>query len=155
MLDHPRPEEIDTLVALAEATGVFTSEEVRIVREMLGAYFADPVQDDYYWQVYRERAEGPVLGFICYGPASMTDAVWEVYWIAVDPRVHKHGIGTILLDALEAELRAWNARAVYLETEDTARYAPARAFYEKRGYAPVAHLADFYAVGAGKIIYRK
>jgi len=34
-------------------------------------------------------------------------------------------------------------------------YAPTRAFYERRGYAAVARIPDFYAPGDDQVVYTK
>jgi D-alanine-D-alanine ligase len=163
MIDHPQPDEIEKLVALAQATGFFNPEEVAVVGEMLADYMATapdagpgaPESDEYLWAVYREAPGTPPLGFVCYGPSSFSEGTYEVYWIAVDPEHQSRKIGTALLQSVEEDLKKRRARHLYLETSDRAQYAPTRRFYERRGYEPVAHLADFYHIGDGKVIYRK
>ncbi len=155
MIDHPRADEKETLVTLAQATGFFDSEEVQVVREMLTAYFDAPESEEYIWSVYREAPGGPPLGFVCYGPSSFSDGTYEIYWIAVDPEHQSRKIGTALLRSVEEDLQGRRARHLYLETSDREQYAPTRAFYERRGYEEVAHLLDYYRIGDGKVIYRK
>lgn len=163
MIDPPLFDEIEKLVELAEATGFFNAEELRIVREMLtdslasarDAGQATPGSDDYLWAVYREGPGAPPLGFISYGPVSLSDEVYDVYWIAVHPRNQSKKIGSALLGYVEDDLRKRQARQVYIETSDTAQYAPTRAFYEKRGYHQAAHFPDYYHIGDGKVVYRK
>jgi len=47
------------------------------------------------------------------------------------------------------------ARLVVVETAGRAEYAPTRAFYERRGYAAVARIPDFYAPGDDQVVYTK
>jgi GNAT superfamily N-acetyltransferase len=163
MIEPPQPDESEKLVVLAQATGFFNPEEIRIVREMLADFFASRVEAgqetpesvDYIWAVYREAPDTPALGFVCYGPVSLSDDVYDVYWIAVDSRRQSRGIGTTLLEYVEGDLKGRNARQCYIETSDTLQYAPTRAFYERRGYKQAAHFPDYYHVGDGKVVYCK
>jgi ribosomal protein S18 acetylase RimI-like enzyme len=163
MIDSPQPRESDMLVALAQATGFFSPEEIRVVGEMLTDFFGTrvkagggaPEAEEYRWAVYREVIGAPPLGFVCYGPVSLSDDVYDVYWIAVDPRHQSRGIGAALLEYMESDLSKRNARQCYIETSDTPQYAPTRAFYERRGYLQAAHFPDYYHVGDGKVVYCK
>ncbi len=122
---------------------------------MLDAFFDPAPRDDHTFVVYRNGNANSVAGFACYGPTPLTDRVWDLYWICVERAQQSNGIGSKLLRAIENDLRARGARAIYLETEDSPTYQPAREFYERHGYACVAQLSDFYAPGEGKVIYRK
>lgn len=155
MLSPPQPAEREMLVALTEATGFFNPEEILIVREMLDEYFENPASGEYIWLVYREMPGAPPHGYICYGPASMAVGTYDLYWIAVDRGLQDKKIGSALLQGMEQDLARRGARQVYIETSDKAQYAPTRAFYERRGYAAVAHFRDYYDKGDGKVIYFK
>lgn len=143
------------LVALTRATGFFHPAEIEIVREMFQSYVAHPDSDEYTWIVYREHADAPPLGYACYGPASLASGTFDLYWIVVDRQYHDKKIGSALLKHIEDDLTARSARQLYIETSDKPQYAPTRAFYERRGYALVAHFPDYYEVGDGKVIYFK
>jgi len=125
------------------------------VSEMLDAYFHPTPQDDWEFVVYRNGNPHSIAGFACYGPTPLADRIWDLYWICVDRAQQGNGVGSQLLERVEANLRARGARALYLETSDSDAYRPAREFYEHHGYVPVAHLDDFYAPGEGKVIYCK
>lgn len=155
MINQPRPQETEMLVALTGATGFFNAAEVTIVREMLDAFFEKPCPDEYLWLVYRDAPDAPPLGYACYGPASMAVGTYDLYWIAVDRAHQAKKIGSALLLYLEEDLARRGARQLYIETSDKPLYTPTRAFYERRGYALVAHFRDYYDVGDGKVIYCK
>lgn len=155
IIESPQPTDQERLVALTEATGFFNAEDVRIVGEMLQAYFDDPTSDEYLWVVYRQDAGASPLGYACYGSASLAVDVYDLYWIAVDQKYRDRKIGSALLAFVEADLQKRNARHLYIETSDNALYAPTRAFYERRGYILAAHFPDYYDMGDGKVIYVK
>lgn len=143
------------LVALTQATGFFHSDEIEIVREMFESFAAHPDSDEYIWIVYRQAENAPPLGFACYGPASLAVGTYDLYWIVVDKNHQDKKIGSALLNAMERDLQQRHARQLYIETSDKPQYAPTRAFYERRGYALIAHFRDYYDVGDGKVIYFK
>ncbi len=155
VIEPPRPDEDEKLVALAQATSFFSSDEIQVISEMFRDYVSGEEPDEYFWIVYRDVPGGPPLGFACYGPTSLCDEVYDLYWIAVDPAYQSRKIGTALLLFVEADLQRRNARHLYIETSDTPLYTPTRGFYTRRDYVQIAHLPDYYHVGDGKVIYRK
>ncbi len=154
MIESPQPDDVPVIERIAAETGNFTPCEVAVVREMLDAYFDPEPRDDHTFVVYRNGTNA-VLGFACFGPTAMTDRVWDLYWIGVARAHQKNGVGKVLLQQVEQEVRKQGARAIYLETSDSELYKPAREFYEKNGYKCVAHIDEFYAPGEGKVVYRK
>jgi ribosomal protein S18 acetylase RimI-like enzyme len=154
-IQTPQSSDIPIITRVAEGSGVFNRDELRVVREMLDAYFHPGPDDDYEFVIYGNGTPDSVAGFACFGPTPLTDRVWDLYWICVDRAQQCAGIGSRLLKRVEDDLRTRLARAIYLETSDSAAYQPARDFYEHHGYARVAHFDDFYAPGEGKVVYRK
>jgi ribosomal protein S18 acetylase RimI-like enzyme len=155
MIEPPHPTDTPAIEQLARCSGVFTPEEIRVVREMLDGFFSPEPRDDHAFVVYRNGNANAIAGFAVFGPTPMTDRIWDLYWICVDRAQQGRGIGSILLQSIERDLQTRGARAIYLETSDSAQYDAARAFYERHAYERVAHISDFYAVGEGKVMYRK
>jgi len=125
-----------------------------VVQEMFNGVFQPNSYNDHTFLVYR-KATRSIAGFIVYGPIPMAERVWDLYWICVDRAEQGAGIGEALLRQLENDIRGRGARALYLETSDSALYAPARRFYERHGFERAAHLPDYYAPGESMFIYRK
>lgn len=67
----------------------------------------------------------------------------ELALLAVDPRWHRNGIGTLVLETIEADLAGAGVRVLEVHTLgpscDDACYVRTRAFYEARGFAPLNH----------------
>lgn len=121
---------------------------------MIDAGLYKPDGDGYYF-VVAEGADGAVLGYSCYGPTPLTDGVYDLYWIAVDPRTHGKGIGRRILSATEEIIRKRGGRIVLIETASKESYANTRGFYLATGYVEEARVRDFYHVGDDKIIYAR
>jgi ribosomal protein S18 acetylase RimI-like enzyme len=74
--------------------------------------------------------------------------------MAVDPEVQGSGVGTALLTEMERRL-AGVARLIIIETAGRADYSATRAFYQARGFSPVATISDFYAPGDDQVVFVK
>ena len=144
------PADRDRLAAITRTTGLFSDDEIPVALEVFDAAVAG--SDDY---AALGAAVGDTLaGWICWGPTPCTVGTFDLYWIAVDPAQHNAGIGSLLLAEMERQL-AGLARLVVVETAGRAEYAATRAFYERRGYAAVARIPDFYAPGDDQVVYTK
>lgn len=154
MIEPAVPDDVPAIQCIAQNAGVFSSNEIASVSEMLGAFFNPTPDDDFLFIVSRDASRA-VDGFACYGPIPFTDRVWDLYWICVERSRQRNGVGRELIRCVSQHLRAHTARAIYLETSQSDAYRAARAFYEREGFECIAQLPDFYASGEGKVIYRK
>jgi ribosomal protein S18 acetylase RimI-like enzyme len=130
----------------------FLECEVDVAMEVIDGTF-DPVED--YRTLAAVEDDGTITGFISYGPIPLTENRYDLYWIAVDPACGRHGIGSRLLTAMEADLRQDGPGHIYIDTSSTEGYARARAFYEKNGYHVASLLQDFYREGDHRVLYLK
>ncbi len=134
--------------------GVFNQEEVASVPQMFNEYLTLGAEGSgYHFIVYREGDQ--VLGYAIYGYRDLTDGVYDLYWIAVDPHARRKSVGRTLLTACEDAVRAEGGRMVIAETSGTAEYASTREFYVRMGYVNEATIKDFYKPGDDLKIYIK
>jgi ribosomal protein S18 acetylase RimI-like enzyme len=134
--------------------GVFSQEEIDSVPVMFDEYLEYGTEGDgYNFLVYREG--GQVLGYAIYGYRDLTDGVYDLYWIAVDPSARRKGVGRALLAACEQAVRDAGGRILIAETSGTDEYASTREFYVRMGYANEATIKDFYKPGDDLKIYTK
>jgi ribosomal protein S18 acetylase RimI-like enzyme len=139
---------------IAARAGVFSQEEVECVVDLWEEYLsAGPVEGGYNFLVEREGDR--VLGFACYGPRDLTSGVFDLYWIAVDSRTHRNGIGRNLLTATEKAVCRAGGRMLIAETSGTSHYEPTRKFYLGMGYTMEASIRDFYSQGDDLAIFVK
>jgi ribosomal protein S18 acetylase RimI-like enzyme len=139
---------------IAARAGVFSREEVECVGEIWEEYCTEgPQRSGYNFIVCREGKQ--VLGFACYGPRDLTDGVFDLYWIAVDPAARSNGVGRALLAACEEAVKQAGGRMLIAETSGTQPYEPTRKFYAGLGYENEARLRDFYSIGDDLMIFVK
>lgn len=134
--------------------GVFNQEEVDSVPAMFDEYLRYGAEGSgYHFIVYREKER--VLGYAIYGFRDLTDGVYDLYWIAVDPSARRKSVGRKLLTACEEAVRAEGGRMVIAETSGTEEYASTREFYVRTGYKAEAVIKDFYKPGDDLYIFIK
>ncbi len=139
---------------MIEAAGNLTGEERLCAVELLDIYLNDPFQKDYFFLAASDD-RGLLAGYICYGPTPLTEGVYDMYWIVVDPGHRREGVGERLLAGAGEILRKEGARMLVAETSGLASYEPARRFYLKNGFTQDARIKDFYKPGDDKFIYVK
>src|SRR6266496_399366 len=95
--------------SITARTGVFSQEEVDSVGVMWTEYLTLGSEGSgYHFIVYRKANQ--VLGFAIYGPRDLTDGVFDLYWVAVDPAARCNGIGRSLLTTCEDAARETGGR---------------------------------------------
>jgi ribosomal protein S18 acetylase RimI-like enzyme len=141
------------IVRILEGTQAFTPVDVQVAIELLDCYLEAGIGSGYH--IWLAELDGRAAGYICYGPTPLTTGTWDVYWIATDPDLKGHGIGTALLNFAEQEIRQAAGRMILIETASNPLYLEARRFYLARGYIIVSSIPDFYSPGDNKITFRK
>jgi ribosomal protein S18 acetylase RimI-like enzyme len=142
------------LEAILKAQEHFNPEEVKVGLELIDIGLIQSGEEDYIIRI-AEGPEGQILGYICYGQAPLTDAVYDIYWIVVHPASWNRGAGTSLLHQAEEEMKRRKARLLLIETSSRPPYEVPRAFYRKHGYEERARILDYYEVGDHKLIFGK
>jgi GNAT superfamily N-acetyltransferase len=151
--DVVRPADRTAVRDIVDRTGFFRPDEVAIAVELVDECLARGPASGYHF-VFAEVGDD-VTGYACYGPIACTTASFDLYWIAVDPRFQRRGVGRILMEAVESRVSAAGGKRIYVDTSGRLQYAPTRAFYERNGFRCEARLVDFYAPGDDRVIYVK
>ncbi len=148
----------DILHRLIRERGTFNEGEIRVAMELIDDTLSgrDPDYHIYCAHLYdHQLVPSRLLGYICFGPIPLTERCYDLYWIVVDQRHGRQGVGKKLLQYMEEGLREKGARQIHVDTSSTPKYHAARAFYERNGYEPVCTLSDFYQKGDDKLIFVK
>ncbi len=147
-----RKEDIQPLTKILRATDVFKEDEIDTALELMQYAIEEPHQKDYRVFTYVDDAKN-VRGFCCVGPTPMTTGTFDLYWIVVDPRMQRTGIGRQMVEHCEAFVRSNRGRLIVIETSSHPKYESTRSFYEHNHYKEVARVRDYYALGEDLIIY--
>lgn len=138
-----------SIEAITRAVGVFRADEIPVALEV----FDGSLSGTEYESLGAEVG-GALAGWIAWGPTPCTVGTYDLYWLAVDPTLHRAGVGRALVLEMERRLSA-RARLIVVETAGRPDYAGTRAFYDSLGYQPVAVIPDFYAPGDDQVVYVK
>lgn len=133
----------------------FKPDEVEVAEELIDASLADAQGSGYECLVAEEQG---VVGYICFGPTPMTQATYDLYWIAVDPARQGQGVGKALYSAFADSIRTRSQAGaqVRIETSSQETYAATGGFYERLGFSIDGRLRDFYGPDDDLLIfYRK
>lgn len=141
--------ELPTLKQILDLTELFPSE---MLDAMIAPWFDEPGCSDIWLTACLQDQP---LGLLYCAPERMTEGTWNLYAIAVHPAHQGQGTGTMLVAELEKQLRAAGARILLVETSGLDQYARTRSFYHRIGYDEHARIAEFYAAGEDKVIFRK
>jgi ribosomal protein S18 acetylase RimI-like enzyme len=147
------PSDTPTLMALAEATGVFKPIEIEALQEVLDDYHALMHQHGHCSITYERNGE--IIGFAYYAPTAMTDRGWHMYWIAVSKQTQARGVGGEMLRHVEEDIRRKQGRQLLIETSSLPHYELTRRFYLKHDYEQACVQPDYYADGDHMVVFRK
>ncbi len=142
------------LAEILDRTANLTGDEKQCAVELLDIYFKDPLQKDYFFMTASDDSGRPV-GYVCYGPRPLADAVYDLYWIVVAPDRQKTGVGRRLLEKTVEVLTVSGARMLAAETSGLPEYEAARGFYLRSGFTEEARIREFYRPGDDLVVYIK
>jgi ribosomal protein S18 acetylase RimI-like enzyme len=147
-------EDRNELRNLLSHISAFTEADQNLALELANISLEQPSQKDYNFVLARNE-NGSLAGYACYGPTPLTEGTYDLYWIAVNPELAHHSVGTMLLQRVEEEIIKNDGRMVVIETTSTQVYNSAQHFYLKNGYVLAEKLQDFYRPGEDRLTYVK
>lgn len=141
-----------SLLDLLGQTSEFTPREVECAMELVEAAVEE--RDGEYFGILAED-DGRPVGFAVYGPAPLTDAAWDLYWIVTRADQRGRGVGKQLIRGMETDIHERGGKIVRIETSSQESYGSTRAFYEKVRYRVVGHIPDFYKPGDDLVTFAR
>jgi len=139
---------------ILRSSGFFYEFEIETALEIADETLAKGSEKSgYYW--LKATDEDGVIAFANYGKNAFSTHSWDLYWIAVHQNSRNKKLGTVMLKAIEEDVRKMEGRILWIETSGRPLYASTEGFYRKNGYQLAASLKDFYGPGDPKQIYSK
>jgi len=138
------------------SSGRFNKEEIATALDLVDEALEKGERSGYIVRVFEVGKEHPsVQGYVCYGPTPLTQGVYDLYWIAIDPAVQGKGFGRRLIKYVEADIVKSGGRMLLIETSSQESYSDTLRFYKKAGYKLVARIKNFYRIGDDKLVFLK
>ncbi len=147
------PHDIQTVTEILKSTGFFRVSEVDVAIELIEDRLKNGEGCGY--QFCFLELDGRSVAYGCYGEIPCTIKNYELYWLAVDNNFRGRGLGTMLLEKIEADIKIHGGRGIYINTSNKELFTPTVAFYKKCGYQQVALFNDFYDIGDNKAVFYK
>lgn len=146
--------DIPELAEIVRATKVFRDEEIEVAVELMEIAANEKDEEEYFLYSYADDS-GKLQGYYCVGPTPLTQATFDLYWIAVHPSAQRKKIGNMLLQHCEELVQNLGGKILVVETSSQPKYEPTRKFYLRQHYAEEACIKDYYAAGDDLVIYTK
>jgi ribosomal protein S18 acetylase RimI-like enzyme len=150
------PSDRSRLEEIVVSSGNFNPEEIATALELVDEALEKGERSGYIIRVLEVGKEyRSVQGYVCYGPTPLTQGVYDLYWIVVDPAVQGKGFGKRLIEYVEGDIVKCGGRMLLIETSSQESYGATIRFYEKAGYKRVARIKNFYRIGDDKLVFSK
>jgi ribosomal protein S18 acetylase RimI-like enzyme len=133
------------------ATERFSRQEIGWAMELVDLALGT-ARSEYEAHVVDDKG---VQGYVLFGPTPLAEGVFDLYWIAVDPRRQGEGLGQLLLRFVETEVRSRDGRMLLIETSSKRSNAPTVRFYQQAGYREISRIKDFYRIEDDKVVFSK
>ena len=139
---------------ILRSTDFFYEYEIKTALEIADETLTDGMEKSgYFW--LKVIDDDRILAFANYGRDEFSIHSWELYWIAVHQNSRNKKLGSILLEAIEDDIRKSGGKILWVDTSGRPLYASTEGFYIRNGYKLQASLKDFYGPDDPKQIYAK
>lgn len=150
---EPVKSDINKVREITDSTKFFYDHEVEIAAELVEERLRDGESTGYFF-VFAE-VDGVTVAYSCFGPITMSQTCFDLYWIVTHNDFRGKGIGKKLLEETYKHAKTMGCKIIIAETSGLPHYEPTRAFYISNGYTLEATLKDFYTEGDDKLFYTK
>jgi len=147
------PSDIMNVTQILKSTGFFKPHEIDVAIELLEIRMKDGESCGY--QFCFLELEGKTVAYGCYGEIPCTIGNWDLYWLAVDNDFRGRGLGRMLLEKIESDIKSHSGRGIYIETSNKEQYKPTIAFYQNSNYQQIVVFKDFYDINDNKAVFYK
>jgi ribosomal protein S18 acetylase RimI-like enzyme len=151
--EEPQASDRQAIAEILSSTNLFYPFEIEIAVWLLDETLREGDESGYYFLFADQGNE--TVGYSCYGPITMTENRYDLYWIAVRKDLQGSGLGGLLIREAEKKMADMGGTILYVETSGRQDYQPTLAFYRKQQYQSIACIPDFYKDGDDKIIFMK
>ncbi len=147
------PTDTMTVTDILKSTGFFKPFEIDVAIELLQDRMKNGEGCGYQFNFL--ELEGRTVAYGCFGEIPGTVKNYDIYWLAVENRFRRKGLGHMLLEKIEGDIKKHSGRGIYLGTSNKELFVPTLNFYKKNGYRQVALLKDYYDFGDNQVVFYK
>jgi ribosomal protein S18 acetylase RimI-like enzyme len=145
--------ELQNYIDIAALTGSFDAHEIEVLKEIL-LDCCNSANQDYI--LIEEISQEQMAGFVIIGRTPLTEFSWDIYWVVVDKKFQRQGIGKALMSKVYQYIKSKGPRAVLrVETAGRKDYDYVRFFYQAQGFDESGRIKDFYSSGDDLVIFSR
>jgi GNAT superfamily N-acetyltransferase len=126
--------------SILRSTGFFYEFEIEIALGLAGETIKTGKESGYFWMKVVD--ENNFIAFANYTKNSFSVHSWDLYWIAVHRNSQNKKLGSILIKAVEDDIRNSGGKILWVDTSGRPLYEPTESFYRNNGYILQASLKD-------------
>jgi len=150
------PRDRSSIEDMVVSSGQFNDVEIAIALELVEEALEEGEESGYIFAVLESgNAHIKVRGYACYGTVPLTQGVYDLYWIVVEPTSQKTGLGRHLIQYVEQDILSRGGRMILIETSSQETYGATVRFYERSGYHLTARIRNFYKIDDDKLVFQK
>ena len=150
------PHDRSSIEEMVVSSGNFNDIEIATALELFEEAIEEGEESGYIFAVLETGdADTKVRGYACYGPVPLTQGVYDLYWIVVEPSSKGTGLGQRLIQYVEQDVLSRGGRMILIETSSQETYGATIRFYERSGYHLSARIRNFYKIGDDKLVFQK
>ena len=113
-----KSEDRKSIEEILRSTGFFYEFEIKTALEIADETIEKGSdKSGYYW--LKVTDEDGVIAFANYGKNAFSTHSWDLYWIAVHQNSRNKKLGTVMLKAIEDDVRDRGGRILWIETSGT------------------------------------
>jgi GNAT superfamily N-acetyltransferase len=149
-----KSEDREGIEGILRSTDFFYSFEIETALELADETISKGSEESgYHWMKVSD--DDGLVAFANYGKNAFSTHSWDLYWIAVHQSSRNKKLGSVLLKAIEDDVKSSGGKILWIETSGRPLYASTEGFYLRNGYELQASLKEFYGPGDPKQIYAK
>ena len=149
------PHDRSPIEDMVVSSGMFNDVEIATALELVEEALEEGEESGYIFAILETGNANKVRGYACYGPVPLTQGVYDLYWIVVDPASQGTGLGRALIQYVEQDVLSRVGRMILVETSSQEKYGATVRFYERCGYHLEARVRGFYRIGDDKLVFQK
>jgi len=153
MIREADKKDINILKSIVSKIKIFDDKLKNSANEIIDEVILNPFLNSL--KIFVHENQNEITGYYCIGKRALTDGVFDLYWIAVDPEHQDNNIGRQLLHHAENYVRQNKGSWILIEVSGDSKFQTTRNFYFRNDYSILTQITDFYSEGNDLFLFGK
>ncbi len=153
MIREACKQDIQALKSIVDKIEIFDEKLKSSANEIIEEAVLNPFLKSL--KIFVHEDKDSITGYYCIGKRALTDGVFDLYWIAVDPAHQDNSVGRRLLSHAENFVKENNGSWILIEVSGKNKFQTTRNFYFRNNYSILTQITDFYSRGNDLLLFGK